>query len=125
LKYLKISTDPAGETRLAEEAWSLEPGDFTPPSPGGYFVTGTLPADGALMMHHPAGYEDDWHCAPARVLGIVLRGRLRIVASDGDSRVLEPGDCFLAADTSGKGHRMEEVDGGVYDLALVVLRDEP
>lgn len=124
MKYLVIFADAAGESHLKEADWPLRPGSFTPPSPAGYFVTETMPAQAALMMHHPDGYEDAWHRAPERVLGVVLQGRMRVVASDGDSRVLEPGSCFLAADRTGKGHRMEEVDGKSYDLALIVLHDD-
>jgi len=72
-------------------------------------------------MHHPARYKDEWHVAPAPVLGTVLRGRVRIQTDDMESRVLQPGDQFLACDLSGKGHRMSEMDDGPYDLALVVL----
>ncbi len=125
MNYVRIYADAAGESHLAEESWPLRPGDFTPPSPAGYLVTDLMPGEGVLMMHHPAGYEDAWHTAPAPVLGVVVRGRMRIIASDGDSRVLEPGTCFLAVDRTGRGHRMEEIDGEAYDLALMVLRDTP
>lgn len=125
MKYLKIVADGDGNSRFAEGAWPLQLGDFTPPSPAGYFVSQILDAEAVLMMHHPPGYKDRWHPAPALVLGILLRGILRIRTSNGDARILEPGDQFLAADREGKGHLMEEVKGDAYDLVLVILEEEP
>ncbi|MDN3556803.1 hypothetical protein [Halomonas maura] len=125
MKYVQICTGNDGDSYLADHTWPLVDGDFTPPSPAGYSVTDTMAATGVLMMHHPASYRDEWHCAPARVLGSVLTGSVRIQTSNGDARVLSPGDQFVAADLSGKGHKMEEVNGGAYDLALVVLDDLP
>lgn len=121
MKYVTICTGPEGDSFLTNATWPTHEGDFTPPSPSGYRITDTLAATGALMMHHPAGYRDAWHCAPARVLGTVLRGSVRIQTSDGDARVLSPGDQFVAADLTGKGHKIEAADGGAYDLMLVIL----
>lgn len=125
MKYVAICTGSDGGSFLADETWPTRDGDFTPPSPAGYRITDTIGATGVLMMHHPAGYRDEWHCAPAPVLGTVLTGSVRIQTSDGDARVLSAGDQFVAADLTGKGHKMEEVDGAPYDLALVLLDTRP
>jgi uncharacterized cupin superfamily protein len=34
-----------------------------------------------------------------------LQGSVKITASDGESRVIGPGEVFLVEDTSGKGHK--------------------
>lgn len=125
MKHVQIHTGEDGRSYLVDGAWPLFEGDFTPPSPGGYSITETMRAAGVLMMHHPAGYHDEWHCAPAPVLGTVLSGSVRIEASDGDTRLLSPGDQFVAADLSGVGHKIEEVNGDAYDVALVVLDGLP
>ncbi|WP_371226930.1 hypothetical protein [Roseovarius sp. 2305UL8-3] len=125
MKYIKICASEDGGSYFTEECWPLTESDFTPPSPAGYGITEKMGATDVLMMHHPAGYRDEWHCAPAPVLGTVLRGSVRIETSDGDTRILSPGDQFVAADLSGIGHKMEDVDGGAYDLALVVLGGLP
>ena len=121
MRYVEIRTGKEGGSCFVDGDWPLSEADFTPPSPAGYSVTGTMKATGVLMMHHPAGYRDHWHCAPVPVLGTVLTGRVRIETSDGDRRLLTSGDQFVAADLTGTGHRMEEVDGNAYDLALVLL----
>jgi len=125
MKCLCIYNHKDGTSYLADAEWRTHAGDFTPPSPAGYSTTEELTSKAVLMMHHPAGYKDEWHRAPAPVLATVLRGTVRIATSDGDSRVLEPGAQFVAADLQGQGHKIEEVDGAAYDLALVVLDARP
>ncbi|MBX2837849.1 MAG: hypothetical protein KTR35_13400 [Gammaproteobacteria bacterium] len=126
MEYILIHTDAQGATHLSEKTWETHDGMFTPPSPAGYTITDTMHSNGVLMMHHPAGYRDAWHCAPAPVLGTVLSGNVRIAASGGQHRVLEPGMQFVAADLTGAGHKMEEILLRPYSLVLVVLdeRDE-
>ena len=125
MNLVRIDNNETGETFLSDHEWELEAGSFTPPSPAGYFTTSQMPSDCILMMHHPVGYEDDWHIAPAPVLGTVLTGQVRIQTSDMDTRTLQSGDQFLACDLMGKGHRMSEVNNGSYNLALVVLGTPP
>jgi hypothetical protein len=125
MKIIRINQSENGGSQFSDHDWTLEEGSFTPPSPAGYATTPEMRAEGVLMMHHPAGYGDDWHTAPAIVLGTVLRGAVRIQTSDMDTRILQAGGQFLACDLKGKGHRMFEVNDGPYDLALVVLKETP
>ncbi len=125
MKIIRINHDAQGGSYFSDCTWTLGEGSFTPPSPAGYFTTPQIAACCALMMHHPAGYVDKWHIAPAPVLGTVLCGEIAIQTSDMDTRTLLPGDQFLACDLKGKGHRMSEANDGPYDLALVVLASHP
>ena len=72
-------------------------------------------------MQNPAGIEDEWHPVPARSLVAVLKGKIRFQISDGDSRIVEPGDLILFEDTAGQGHREDEVDGQEFNFAIVRL----
>lgn len=121
MEFVLIHTDAQGDTHLSRNAWETHDGKFTPPSPAGYTVTETLQSHGVLMMHHPAGYRDAWHCAPAPVLGTVLSGNVRIEVSSGQHCVLKPGMQFVATDLTGAGHKMEEALLRPYSLVLVVL----
>ena len=125
MKLIRIDHTDEGGSRFSDHEWELQAGDFTPPSPAGYFTTSQMPADSILMMHHPADYQDDWHTAPAPVLGTVLTGTVCIQTSDLEVRTLHSGDQFLACDLTGKGHRMFEAGNNSYDLALVVLKSPP
>lgn len=108
MKTTRIDHNMHGGSYFSEHEWELCAGSFTPPSPAGYFTTSQLPTDCVLMMRHPAGYEDEWHTAPAPVLGSVLTGKVRIQTSDMETRILYAGHQFLAFDVMGKGHRMCE-----------------
>lgn len=123
MEYVHIQTDANGVTHLSKEVWATHEGEFTPPSPSGYEITEAVKATGVIMMQHPAGYLDEWHCAPAPVLGTVLSGTIRIDTSDGDSCLLQPGDQFVATDLDGNGHKIEEATLQPYELALVLLDD--
>ena len=121
MQYLRIHSDADGQSHISEHEWDTHEEDFSPPSPGGYFVTDRMPAAGVTMMHHPAGYEDAWHPVPARVLVTVLKGQIRLQTSDGDSRIVAPGAQLLFEDTTGEGHQLDEVTRQAYDFAIVRL----
>ena len=57
----------------------------------------------------PAGRFVDWHPAPRAQFIITLHGEQEIEMSDGEKRLIGPGDILLAADTEGKGHIMRGV----------------
>jgi hypothetical protein len=61
----------------------------------------------------PALEPQDWHHAPRRQLVAVLSGALEIEVGDGSKRRFGSGDCFLADDLSGQGHRTTDVEGPV------------
>ena len=90
-------------------------------SPGGYSVTDLMATSGVILMHNPAGYEDEWHPAPFRVLVSVLEGRIRLQTTDGDSRIVEPGAQLMLEDTTGKGHLLNEVNRQEYNFAIIRL----
>lgn len=125
MKLIVIETNENGGSQISEKKLLLQEGNFTPPSPGGYVTTAPMAAEKCLMMHHPAGYVDEWHTAPAVVLGTILKGTVQIETSDLTTRVLQPGDQFLACDLVGQGHRMSEINGAAFDLALIVLKNRP
>jgi quercetin dioxygenase-like cupin family protein len=48
--------------------------------------------------------EMEPHQAPARQFVIILSGELEAETTDGDKRVMGPGDFALVEDTTGRGH---------------------
>ena len=121
MRYLRIYSDEEGQSHISEHDWEMHEEDFSPPSPGGYFVTDLMPASGVTIMRNPAGIKDVWHPIPARSLVTVLKGKIRLQTSDGDSRIVEPGDQVLFEDTTGEGHQLDEVDRQEYNFAIVRL----
>ena len=65
---------------------------------------GDFPATGIIFRETPGTYDYSWHPAPRRQYIINLDGAVEITASDGEKRVIGPGEVFLVEDTHGKGH---------------------
>ena len=54
-----------------------------------------LPANGIIFREVQPDYDLDWHPAPRRQYIINLDGAVEITASDGEKRVIGPGEVFL------------------------------
>jgi hypothetical protein len=100
-----LYVDDQGEThfRDIEVEWVTE-------GPGGK-MSALIPATGIMFRATPGTYDYSWHPAPRRQYIINLDGAVRVTVSDGESRVIGPGEVFLVEDTHGKGHISQAVDG--------------
>jgi mannose-6-phosphate isomerase-like protein (cupin superfamily) len=61
----------------------------------------------------------DFHVAPRRQMIVVLRGAFDVTTTRGETRRFECGDCLLAEDVEGTGHRFEDV--GEEPLATLAI----
>ena len=104
MKYARLYVDEDGATHFEDVEVSDAAIDYAPPAPP-LFTTEPVPAARTFFARFTVGWEGDWHTAPTRQFGIMLDGALEITASDGESRVFEPGSVRLLEDTSGRGHR--------------------
>ena len=66
-------------------------------------------------------YDLDWHNAPRRQYIINLEGSVEITTSDGESRVIGPGEIILAEDTTGKGHLSKAVASGARHSLVIPI----
>jgi hypothetical protein len=80
-----------------------------------------LPATGLVFRQVPPTYDLDWHPAPRRQYIVNLDAGVRITASDGESRVIGPGEVILVEDTTGKGHLSKAVDGALRHCIFVPI----
>jgi hypothetical protein len=78
-----------------------------------------LPGSALIFRETDSGATLDFHNPPRRQFIIFLTGSAELQASDGSTRRLGPGDVLLADDTTGRGHRLREVEGRT--LAFVPL----
>ena len=69
-----------------------------------------IPASGMMFRQLPPAYDIGWHPAPRRQYIIYLDAGVEITASDGESRLINPGEVLLVEDTTGKGHLSRAVD---------------
>ena len=118
MKYVRICEDAEGYSRFDEVEVAFARGDFSPPGPP-LDVSADMPADGAVLIRVPAGWERDWHPAPRRQLMVFLAGIIEVETSNGETRRFGAGSVVLVEDTTGHGHRSRVV-GDEPVLAAVV-----
>jgi hypothetical protein len=80
-----------------------------------------FPASGIIFRETSGDYELDWHPAPRRQYIINLDAGVEITASDGETRIIGPGEVFLVEDTTGKGHLSKAVGGKMRRSIWVTL----
>jgi len=80
-----------------------------------------IPATGIIFREVQPDYDLDWHPAPRRQYIINLDGAVEITASDGEKRVIGPGEVFLVEDTHGKGHLSKAVAGKMRHSIFVPI----
>jgi hypothetical protein len=110
-----LFVDAQGEThfRDIEIEW-VEQRDFSK-------LSARLPATGLIFRETSGDYDLDWHPAPRRQYIINLQGAVQITASDGESRVIGPGEVLLVEDTAGKGHLSKAVAGKMRRSVFVPI----
>jgi quercetin dioxygenase-like cupin family protein len=115
MRIHNLYVDDKGEThfRDIEVEWKNE-------GPGGK-TSATLKATGIIFRQTPGSYDYAWHPAPRRQYIINLDGAVEITASDGEKRVIGPGEVFLVEDTSGKGHFSKAVEGKMRHSIFVPI----
>lgn len=99
-----LYADEHGEShfRDIEVEWVQE-------TPGGK-MSGRMPSAGFMLREVPPVYGRGWSPAPRRQYMVNLDAGVRITASDGESRIIGPGEILLVEDTTGKGHLAESVE---------------
>ena len=122
LPYVRIFSDPLGESHFEDRSLPFTLVDFAPPAPP-ISVTEAMAAESVAVISSPVGWHGDWHPAPRRQLMFVLAGELEVRVSDGEARRFGPGAVLLVEDTSGTGHVSTVVGGQRSYLATVPLSD--
>jgi hypothetical protein len=110
-----LYADQNGETHFRDI--QIEPESV---GPGGK-VSARFPATGIIFRTTEGSYSYDWHPAPRKQYIINLDAAVKITVSDGESRVIGPGEILLVEDTSGKGHVSQAVDGKFRHSVFVTL----
>lgn len=80
-----------------------------------------LPATGIIFRETSGDYDLDWHPAPRRQYIINLDAAVQITASDGECRIIGPGEVILVEDTTGKGHLSKAVGGKMRRSVFVPI----
>ena len=104
MRIHNLYADERGEShfRDIEVEWVQE-------TPGGK-MSGGMSSTGFVLREVPPVYGRGWSPAPRRQYMVNLDAGVRITASDGESRIVGPGEILLVEDTTGKGHLAESVE---------------
>jgi hypothetical protein len=122
MQITEIYADPTGETHFRASPIALAPRDFAPPSaPMG--VSADTPLTTGVFLELPPGWDPKYHATPRRQWVVVLRGVLRITATDRTVTVFHPGDTFFLNDQDSKGHQSLVQGDEAVALLLVGLSD--
>ena len=117
MKFPRIYADEQGETHIgvldvAEHEAPLGP----PPNPVGR-MTEIETVTSFVTLSVPVGTEAPSHNAPQPYICIVLSGQGEIVASDGTSLRVGPGELIFFDDVTGKGH----ITRAITDLHVALI----
>ena len=80
-----------------------------------------LPATGIIFRETQAEHDLNWHPALRRQYIINLDAGVKLIASDGESRVIGAGEIVLVEDTRGKGHLSQHVEGKIRHAVFVPI----
>ena len=121
MKYVRIYTDPSGESHFEDVEVALSPLPAESAAPP-ILVSSFIAANLLAFARCPPSRDGDWQTAPRRQFLFLLAGENETEVSDGEVRHFGPGSIVLLEDTSGKGHNGHFV--GIED-ALVALLELP
>ena len=98
MRIHNLYTDEKGEShfRDIEIEWAEER--------RGSKLSKRMPATGIIFRETRAEYDLDLHPAPRRQYIVNLDAGVQLTASDGESRIIGPGEIILVEDITGKGH---------------------
>ena len=74
-------------------------------------ISKMVKAKGVIFREVDGDYDLDFHNAPRRQYVINLTGSVDLIVGDGTRRRLGPGSILLAEDTTGRGHKSQNVAG--------------
>lgn len=103
MQLTEIYADDRGETHFRKVEISLELREFAPPSMPVH-VSEEMATTASRFMIAPPGWDKEYHPTPRRQLCVMLKGKLTVTATDGETIEMGPGGVLLVSDLACKGH---------------------
>lgn len=104
MKYARLYADSGGETHFEDVEADFKQSEFRP-GVGLFGVTDPKAASEIVFVQTPAGFSDDYHPTPRKLLIVVLTGENQITATDGETRRFGPSEVMIMDDVGSKGHK--------------------
>ena len=106
VKVINVWADEQGESHFRDIEFDLKS------IPAGGTLSDPLATGNLWFRTTPENQDFDFHVAPRRQLVIGLGGGVaELTVSDGETRLVKPGEIVLVEDTFGKGHKSKAFDG--------------
>jgi len=103
MKYIRIYTDPAGESHFDDVEVELTKVNYAPPAPP-MDLSSFSPALQYAFCSFPPDWLGDWHPTPQRQIFFIFSGEIALQVSDGEVRHFGAGSFVFLEDVTGKGH---------------------
>lgn len=120
MKYYRLYADAAGESHWSDVTVALDEREFAPPAEK-IEISEPEKAVQTMFLRLRAGWDEPIHPTPIAQKLICLAGQVSVTASDGDMRVIGPGDVWHMEDTHGKGHHTVVTSPGDFESVIVQL----
>lgn len=118
MKYNLLYADGTGASRWRDVEVALAEKTFAPPAKE-IFVSAAERTTQFMFLRLKAGWDEPVHPTPKRQTLVCLAGRIRVTASDGETREIGPGDVWRMEDTHGEGHHTRVVGDEDFDAVIV------
>ena len=118
MKYFLLSADKTGTSHWSDIDVSLTPVEFAPPA-GNIHLSEGEDAARVVFLRLPAGWNEPQHPSPRAQMLICRQGAVEVTASDGEKRIIGPGDVWRMEDTTGEGHHTRVVSDEDFDAVVV------
>ena len=109
---------PDGESHWRDVDVTLEERQFAPPAKA-IEISEPEAVTQTLFLRLRAGWDEPVHPTPVEQRLICLQGQVTVTASDGEARVIGPGDVWHMADKSGKGHHTRVTSAEDFHCVIV------
>ena len=120
MHYHHLYSDTDGESHWADVDVALTPVAFAPPAEDIHISEGELAAS-MVFLSLPVGWNEPPHASPHSQYLVVRSGIVEVTASDGEKRIIGPGDVWRMDDTHGKGHHTKVIGETVFEAVVVQL----
>ena len=119
MKYVRIHSDENGRSHFADMELRFAPAVYSLAVPA-VELSEPEAASQLRFLRLPAGWQADWHPAPAYQYLCILAGEVELTVGDGESRRFVRGDVILVRDITGQGHATRVI--GADDVLMAVVQ---